>query len=327
MTKIKILILSFSWALITKAQDPHFTQFYSAPLTINPSYTGFFENGQLRAISNFRQQWISSVSPIYTTTFQIDSKVGYDDEHKPLSLGILFMNDNAMKGVFKSNYFTLSGSYRLNFDEPGYKKLGIGFSTSYGDRKINLGGIAFPEQYSGSSFDLSLPNNETVLNNLKPYISIGAGLLYSNNNKESGNFFDIGISAFHLNKPKQTVLNDATQQLPIRYSVQGNVQQYLNENVFINIMALYQNQANIKYLLGGFYISKYLNEENEDFLGVGLFGRTKDAISPYVLLELSNKRIGISYDINTNNIKNYPKPLQSFELSLQFKLNNQPTDY
>ena len=64
------------------AQDPHFTQFYAAPLTVNPGYAGFFENGSMRVISNYRRQWLSQFSYINTTTVQLDGKFGNENEDK-----------------------------------------------------------------------------------------------------------------------------------------------------------------------------------------------------------------------------------------------------
>ncbi|MEO9210409.1 MAG: type IX secretion system membrane protein PorP/SprF, partial [Ginsengibacter sp.] len=46
------LFLSFQ----LKAQDPHFSQFFASPLTLNPALTGKFD-GDLRVAGNYRNQW------------------------------------------------------------------------------------------------------------------------------------------------------------------------------------------------------------------------------------------------------------------------------
>ena len=38
------------------AQDPHFSQFFSSPLTLNPAFTGKFD-GAVRFIGDYRNQW------------------------------------------------------------------------------------------------------------------------------------------------------------------------------------------------------------------------------------------------------------------------------
>ena len=57
MGKMKICLLVFSLFLLGKAsaQDPHFSQFFSSPLTLNPAFTGKFF-GTYRVAGNYRNQ-------------------------------------------------------------------------------------------------------------------------------------------------------------------------------------------------------------------------------------------------------------------------------
>lgn len=100
--------------LSLKAQDPHFTQFYSAPLTVNPAYTGVY-TGKVRLMSNYRQQRISSTSPYNTVTLAMDYKTGKQngDGQNPFNVGVMFMNDNSLNGAFKSTYATGTVSYHV----------------------------------------------------------------------------------------------------------------------------------------------------------------------------------------------------------------------
>ena len=100
-----ILFLFVLKAASIHAQDPHFTQFYTSPLTVNPAYTGFFEDANWRVISNYRRQWVSQLSYINTNTIQIDGKFGKEDEEdrKPFGIGILFMNDVSMEEIGRAH--------------------------------------------------------------------------------------------------------------------------------------------------------------------------------------------------------------------------------
>src|SRR5437764_10177023 len=53
------------------AQDPHFSQFFSSPLTLNPAFTGKF-NGQVRAAANYRNQWPTINRAYETGTASVD---------------------------------------------------------------------------------------------------------------------------------------------------------------------------------------------------------------------------------------------------------------
>src|SRR6187551_3420028 len=119
-----------------------------------------------------------------------------------LVLGML-MYDKAMGGVVKSSYASLNMSYRVKLSNGETKhRLGAGFGTIYGHRRINFAGIDFEEQFTGYGFNTNLPTGENSLSSMKPYFSVSTGLLYSITSANSN--FDLGVSAFHVNKPKQT---------------------------------------------------------------------------------------------------------------------------
>jgi hypothetical protein len=42
--------------VVVAAQDSHFSQFFSSPLTLNPAFTGKFF-GTYRVAGNYRNQW------------------------------------------------------------------------------------------------------------------------------------------------------------------------------------------------------------------------------------------------------------------------------
>jgi hypothetical protein len=72
--------------------------------------------------------------------------------------------------------------------------------------RINFNGIDFEEQFTGYGFNTNLPTGESSLSSMKRYFSVSTGLLYTIKTQNSN--FDIGVSAFHVNKPKQTFLQD-----------------------------------------------------------------------------------------------------------------------
>lgn len=302
------------------AQDPHFTQFYSAPLTVNPAYTGVFE-GQVRVISNYRQQWGNAIDPFTTALVSADAKLGKKagEGQNPFNIGLQLMNDRSMRGAFKSNYLSATASYHVPMDQDGYKSFGAGLTASYADRRIDLMNQSFDAQFTSGGFDLSLPTGESALRQLEPFMTVGAGLLYRYDNHESGDFFDIGASAYHLNRPRQSALGDANQIVPIRFSAQLSYQKYINESSIINLRCLYQNQASVAYILGGFSVAKLIGS-NKEMVGAGLWYRTGDAVSPYLFVEWNRVQLGLSYDVTLSDLTKGPKPVRSMELSVQWRL-------
>jgi type IX secretion system PorP/SprF family membrane protein len=321
--KLRLLVIQvfFSVALI-HAQDPHFTQFSAAPFTVNPAYTGVF-NGTARFMSNYRQQWANLVDPFTTTVVAGDVKVGRMDPDKdqhPFNVGIQLMQDKSMAGAFKSSYGGLMASYHVNLDAAEYQTIGAGLSINYGNRRIDFSDISFDRQFTSGGYNLSLPSGEAAMQNMKPFYSVGAGLLFRSSNPISGTFFDAGFSGYHFNKPIQTVMSDPNQVLPIRWSGQVTFQQYISDVNLLNIRALYQQQADVSYLLAGVSYGRLFGEEEENMIGAGLWYRSGESFAPYAFIETNGIQIGFSYDITYNSLKKTMAPASSFELSLQWRV-------
>ena len=58
MRKILASLCTVFLLVSVKAQDPHFSQFFASPLTLNPAFTGKFD-GSWRLAANHRDQWHS----------------------------------------------------------------------------------------------------------------------------------------------------------------------------------------------------------------------------------------------------------------------------
>jgi type IX secretion system PorP/SprF family membrane protein len=322
--KLKVILLSAGFLASQQlfAQDPHFTQFIAAPFTVNPAYAGVF-NGTARIMTNYRQQWANLVDPFVTTVVAGDVKIGtINPEYgqHPFNIGVQFMQDNAMAGAFKSSYAGLMASYHVNLNSEGEQSIGAGLSLNYGNRRIDFSSLTFDNQWRSGGYQSSAPSGEAALQNMKPFYSVGAGLLFKSGNPMSGTFFDLGFSGYHFNKPIQTVMDDPKQILPIRWSGQVTFQQYINDVSLINIKGLFQKQAEVSYLLAGVSFARILGSDNQHMLGAGLWYRSGESFAPHAYFEFTQMRVGFSYDIANNNLKKVLTPASSFELSLQWRL-------
>src|SRR5436853_6938673 len=97
---LSTLVVSVALASVTNAQDPHFSQFFASPLTLNPALTGKFD-GTLRVAGNYRNQW-PAFNNVYTTStlsvdFSILNKVL--PETDTWGVGIIALTDKAGGGV------------------------------------------------------------------------------------------------------------------------------------------------------------------------------------------------------------------------------------
>ena len=89
MGKVIFLLLSFFTILSTPvfSQDPQYSQFYSAPLYLNPAFAGATQLTRVGA--NFRTQWPAIDANFITTSAYIDHFI--DDKNS--GVGFLITSD------------------------------------------------------------------------------------------------------------------------------------------------------------------------------------------------------------------------------------------
>ncbi len=328
--RIAVIIFLMIFARSLNAQDPSFSQFFSSPLNINPALTANI-NSDWRLISNLRDQWIGPASPYVTGTVSYDSKIfqnkisNVETEDNIMGVGGMLMFDRAMSGVVKSTYASLNISYNIKLSETEYYKerLGIGFGAIYGTRNMDFSRVDFQEQFTGHGFNRNLPTGESALSNMKPYVSASAGLTYSASNEKSN--FDMGVAAFHLNKPRQTFLKDDKEFLAMRKVAHANYETFISERAVFNTNAIYQFQKEANYFSIGAAMGYYLGNNLESMVTAGLWYWSKNALIPYVGLTYKDFQFGVSYDITTSKLNQAARKPSSWELSIILRGLKKPT--
>ena len=202
--------------------------------------------------------------------------------------------------------------------------MGIGIGLIYGHKEIDFSKLNFNEQFNGYGFNQNLPTGETALSNMKGYISTSAGLLYSFTTDNSS--FDFGVSAFHLNKPKQTTTDDPNQYLAPRYVVHGNYETYLTDQVILSTNGIYQTQAGAHYFSIGGALGYIINNDGQDdlILNGGLWYWSSNAVVPYVGFAYRNFQFGFTYDVTVSKLSQAAEKPQTFELSLIIRGDDKP---
>ena len=317
---ILAIILVFLISAIN-AQDPHFSQFFASPLTINPALAGNV-NSDLRVFTNYRQQWLGNTTSYNTGTLSIDSRLFKEQlgEKRVLGIGGFFMTDQSLNGYFKSTYGSLNASYSMAIDQDGEHNIGIGLAGIYGDRRLDFSQLTFSEQFGSGGFNTALPTGESSLSNLKPYISVASGLVYHYRGEETD--INIGVSGYHYNRPRQSFLSDSTgNYLPTRFVTHFSMDNYLSENFSLSTNAIYQMQAKQGYFAAGAILNYGSMEGGEGkIFSTGLFYRSDDAIYPYAGLTINNFQLGLSYDVTVSKFKTNSFTPQTWELSLIYTL-------
>ena len=302
------------------AQDPHFSQFFSSPLTLNPAFTGKFD-GSYRVAGNYRNQWPTINNAFTTATVSADFHIlkNHIPTNDTWGLGFMAYTDKSAAGAVNFNYATLSTAYHKGLDEEGYNQLGVGFQVTYANMLINTADLKFEDQLTSNGFTgvtNEIFNNATLKSN---YVDVNAGVLYNGSTSDRNNFY-IGLSLYHINRPKQQ-FTGALFNLNSRATIHAGTYFPLGEgNITLHLsgMQSFQGGAAETVLGGALQLSTGSAADNPASLYIGSWVRFNDAIIPYVGLEFGNLRLGTTYDMNTSSLKTASQGQGGIEFSLMY---------
>lgn len=321
---MKKLILFIAVLLVHEysyAQDPHFSQFFASPLTINPANTGNF-SGTIRAALNSRTQLPEFNNPYATKTLSIDAPVlkKYIKEDDKLSLGLLILSDQSGNKLLNDNNIAASVSYSKALDENANHSIALGFQVNYSMYRFDPLKANFEDQltaggFTGTSAEMILGNNFT-----KNTTDVNAGILYTGSTSDN-NIFYVGASYYHFAKPTVGFITP-TYFTNSRINIHGGAYFSLSDAASLHTSFQYQKQGQTNELLVGGAFSYYLGTENGLELYAGLWSRVKESMIPYVGLEWNHIRAGFTYDIAAGTTLASSRFYQSSEFSLIYILDN-----
>lgn len=300
------------------AQDPHFSQFYSSPLTLNPAFTGKFD-GDVRFAANYRNQWPTIDHAYETGTASIDfpllkKKISYRDTW---GLGLMGYTDKSAAGAVKFNYFSMSTAFHKGLDEDGYTQIGAGFQATYSNMLINTSSLKFGDQLTPLGFT-GVTNETFNGSQLKAnYFDLNGGILFTTSSSDRNNWY-AGVSVYHINRYRLQFTDTGYFLLSPRFTFHGGGYFPVGDKLTLHVNALYSTQAGAhETLLGGaFQIPVKDDPDNPVNFYAGAWMRFGDALIPYIGLEYGQFRLGSSYDINTSSLKAASQSRGGIELSL-----------
>lgn len=320
---VSLLVVYSMYSSVLHAQDPHFSQYFASPMTLNPALIGK-DIDDWRAMAIFRSQWWggNSATPFYTTSASVEKKIYRGSSNKSsLSVGLSLLSDASNGGLLKNNYFTIGTAYNLPLDQNGNELLGLGLEVTYANRILDAAKFQFQSQFGSMGFQRSIPSGDPVSILTNRYIDVNAGVHYSKIFPESWGY-QLGFAVFHAGTPREGVFSNSTYSIDRRISLQGGLLFYFSNKNEIQISSLseIQGQNNI-FTLGAVYKAK-INDHKIQGLHLGVWNRFKDALYPYVGLESKNWLMGISYDIISSGIRSTYNSVQSMEFSLVWHFNS-----
>ena len=327
------LFLFFSMTL--SAQDQHFSQFFSSPLTLNPALTGAYP-GTYRFSGIYRDQWRRTLDNPYTTfaglldvRFPLEIYTGkYKDA---AAIGLLFYNDKVNGVDFNTNQIALSGAYHKALDINNTQYISIGFQGALAQRNINYEDLDFNDEFNGTTGYLLGSREELPANNFS-FADWAVGLNYAYSPKKNTSFF-VGLSMHHIFEPQVTFYptdladNYQGNTLFQKYGAQLSANLPLTEKLIImpRIVGTVQGphlQANVGT---NFRISVSEYDGTAVYVGgwarpVGNFDDSisVDAATIMLGLEYRNVLFGLSYDATLVDLATDRVGQGAFEFSITY---------
>ncbi len=313
---IAAIAIFFLISASASAQDPHFSQFFASPLTLNPAFTGKFD-GSWRLAVNHRDQWPSIPKAYVTSSASIDFGIMRNriPDNDTWGIGISGLTDASANGILKLNYGSLSMSYHKALDENGYHQIGAGFQGTFSSVGIDVAKLTFEDMLTQNGFTGTTSDLLTNGNN-QSYFDMNAGLLYSGSTSGRNNFY-LGASMYHINRPK-VGFKDKNWYLTGRVTVHGGGYFPLNEMLTVHGSVIHQIQNKASETTVGGALAANINGDfdNPTNVYLGSWMRFNDAFIPYAGLEFAGLRIGASYDLNISSLKTATQSRGGMEISV-----------
>jgi type IX secretion system PorP/SprF family membrane protein len=304
MRKLLCALTILLGVLSANAQDPNFSQFFASPLTLNPALTGKFD-GTYRVAGNYRNQWPSINNAYTTATVSFDAGIlpNRIPEVDQFGVGVMAFTDKSGNGALQYNYLSLSTAYHKGLDEDGYNQLGAGFQATYVNKRLDVSSLKFEDQLRADGFT-GITTESFNANQLKvAYLDVNAGVLYNGTTNGDNNFY-VGVSMYHINRPKES-FQDGEFYLSPRVTFQAGGRLPMGQLNSLHLSANHSRQAGaVNTVVGGAYgLNLNADESSPTNLYLGSWFRVGDAVIPYIGLEFGELHFGASYDVNISSLK------------------------
>ncbi|MET0243255.1 MAG: PorP/SprF family type IX secretion system membrane protein [Flavitalea sp.] len=301
-------ILAAFMPRVSKAQiDPHFSQYFIQPMTLNPALTGAMD-GKYRVSGIWRNQYGGSLSTIGVAGEAVSSK--------NMNFGVNMLHQYSNDKAYQYTNATISGAYTgVAF---GNHHLVMAMQLGVLDRRFNMNKFQFGSQWSaGVGFDPGAISGETLNNSGNTAFDAGAGIIYYDGTPNKTVHLFGGYSASHLTRPVDPYISDdAKQRLPMRHSFHAGARIAVSDMFDFVPNVLYMRQGNAQEKMVGAYFQLSAAKETDVMFGANM--RFKDAVSPFAGFFHKGLTVGFSYDVSGLDNRASATARNSMEVSISF---------
>ena len=314
----KAIILSFilGASFGANAQDHIYSQFFNAPVYLNPALNGEF-NGSFRMNMIYRNQWSSISGDLNYMSASMD----YQLPNFGGAVGLIVNSSSEGTAYLKKN--NIAGIYSYSVGTDGFTA-SFGLQAGITNRKLDFSKLVFSDQLDPRlGFEGGASMAESPYNDNKYYFDSGAGV-----NLVIGSAM-IGASMLHLNNPDESFTGSRVYT-PVRTAVHASYRYALDrsdpydeEGTFLVPSVVFYKQAQATSISGGMQF-KYRGVNAGAWYRSNGKGQSDSFVFSLIFDIFTNSyknqklRLGVSHDATTNKL-NYSNTSGTSELSVGFE--------
>lgn len=319
---IIVAILLLFNILVSRAQDPHFSQFFEAPLLRNPSLAGLYA-GDIRFQTVYRNQWGSVTTPFQTGSFNVEFKQPIGRNNDFITTGLQVMFDRAGTTNFTTTNLYPAINYHKSINGEKSKYLSLGIMGGYVQRRIDRSKVTTNSQFDGFGYNPALQDGESLTQFNYHYWDGSVGLSYNSSiaNSETDYYF-VGVAYHHFNRPINSFYKNPPIELKPKLVTSAGVRLSVNDVSYVTLQGDYTFQGEFNETIAGATYSYNLGFGTDNAplytIGFGGYLRWKDAFIPVLKLDYSPFSLAFSYDVNISQLKTASQYQGGFELSITY---------
>jgi type IX secretion system PorP/SprF family membrane protein len=322
-----VFLTFFSLFLTSLGQDAVFSQYYSSCLYLNPALAAAEPTVSLSM--NSRVQWKSIITPYTTNQASLIVPI-YRPSDKSINMGgigvSVFQNKAGDIGLTNTGA-NFTAAYIIPFNEKNHILAGV--QVGLMQKTIDFSKGQWGSQFNVTNgFDSNISSGEYNFVSSKMYLDISFGAMYYNNPRrnirETGKSFYLGYSAYHFNRPNESVIASQKSNLPVlnNFILGGEYSLNSSINISPNLLIAIQNastQINVgmygTYSFGDSDANKLVPSK----LIAGVWYRVKDSFIGSIGFGGKFYSMGFSYDLNSSTLRqtSTSKGAGAYEISLK----------
>lgn len=317
---LAILLTAYLFPLASKGQGIHFSQYYNAPLLLNPANTALMPTDDYQAGFNYRKQWATVPVPYQTiSAYASLQAMRNKNETNWLGLGAAVFNDKAGDGVLSLSRYEGFVAYHVQLGLSAM--ISVGASVASVQRRVDYSKLTFGMQWEPErfGFNKTFANGEDANNERTKYTDIGAGVNFAFFPNEDV-YLKIGIGMSHVNRPRESFYNQGNR-ISSRPNANIDLVFKINPAFILNPSIYYTTQRGATELicgtLGQFNVTSE-NSPTKTSLILGGYYRLNESLVGAVGMQMGGLRIMTSYDFTVSTLGSVNKGRGAMEFGITY---------